>query len=430
MDKRELTDRELRHKRRVKSQAIVYTTSACLLLIVVIGIVFGAKWVVRSVKEYNQKVEEAMNEAEEQLAHEEEPVVQEEISGEVISEEVVPTVDPLDELVDALISEMTLEEKVAGMFIVTPEALTGVNLAVQAKDGTKKAIEENPVGGLIYSDKNYKSADQFMQMLSNTRGYSKYPLFFAVQREVGKSKTFGIDQTASASELTSTDVVSEAYAVIADRLIGLGINMNFAPVADVVSEEGNKSLQGRTFGSDATSAAPLVNAAVNSLQSRGVSAVIQTFPGEGSIDKSGQITKSLEELGNSDFIAYQMAINNGVDFVMISNATAPELSGDDMPCVFSRKVVNDYLRNQLGFNGVVITSKLNEKTITDRVSSKDVSVLAVMAGADVLLCPADYQAAYKGIMEAIEAGMITEDRIDQSLHRIYKVKYKNVDLNM
>lgn len=429
MDKRELTGKELRHKRRVKSQAIVYTTSACLLLILLIGIVFGTRWVIKSVKEYNQKVEAALNEAEEQLAMEQESVVAQETPKEEISEPEVPTTDPLDELVDALIADMTMEEKVAGLFILTPEALTNVNLAIQAKDGTKKAIEENPIGGLIYSDKNYKSADQFMQMISNTRGYSKYPLFIVVQKEIGKTKTFGIDQTASASELTSTDAVSEAYAAITERLIGMGINMNLAPVADVVSEEGNQSLQGRTFSSDATSAAPLVNAAVSSMQSRGLSAALRTFPGEGSLDKSGQITKSLEELNNSDFIAYQMAINNGVDCVMISNAKAPALTDDDMPCVFSRKVVNEYLRNQLGFNGVVITSMLNEKAITDRVSSKDAAVLSVMAGADMLLCPADYQAAYKGIMEAIETGMITPERIDQSLHRIYRIKYKNVDLS-
>lgn len=431
MERRELTEREKRHKRRKRNEIIAYTVFICFLAAIISGGYFGVKYVVRTIDDYNAKVEQAMNSGLELASGQEEepPSTQQptEYQTEATTEEAL--VDPLDELVDALLADMTLEEKVAGMFMVTPESITGVTKAIQAKEGTKKAIQENPVGGLIYSEKNYRSDEQFTQMIADTRSYSKFPMFFAVQRETGKSNAFGIGETPQAIELSSAADVQNAYATITDKLKVFGINMNLAPVADVVSEEGNKALQGRTFGSDAASAALLVKEAVNTLQAGEISAVLQKFPGEGAVDSTNgnQLSKSLEELRNSEFIIYQMAIASGTDCIMISNTKAPELTGDDMPCSLSRTVITDVLRQELGFDGVVITSALNEKSVTSILSSKEAAVMAIMAGADMILSPADYKEAYNGVLEAISEGTITSDRIEESLHRIYRIKYKNVD---
>lgn len=423
MEKKELSNREKRRRRRIRSQVAAYAVLITVIAVVLAGGFVGIKAIVRYVNQYNDKVAEALSEAETSAEQEHETAAVEPSSQED-EQEPEPEPDPLDELVEALLQDMTLEEKVAGMFMVSPEAITGVTKAVQAGDGTRKALTENPVGGLLYAEKNYKSDNQFLEMMTNTRGFSKYPLFLAVRKECGDSDSFGIEATNKASELTDTDSVKNAYGTIGTKLAAFGINMNLAPVADVVSEQGNPELQGRTFGSDGAAAAPLVNAAVQALQEREVSAVLMTFPGEGAVS-DGSNPKSLEELKNSDFLTYQTAIQGGVDCIMVSNVTAPNLSGDDIPCCLSGAVITDTLRNTLGFQGVVMTDMLNDSSIKGKYSEAQAAVAAIQAGADILLEPADYAKAYQGVLDAIADGTITEERIHESLYRIYRVKYKN-----
>lgn len=429
MKKEELTSREIRRRRRIRSQIAAYVTLAVMIILVIAGIFLGVKAVMKGMAAYDDKVSEALAEAESNVT---EDVQSEAVqTQESVSEETAVPVQSetaaLDELVNALLQEMTLEEKVAGMFIVSPESITGVGKVVQAGEGTKTALTENPVGGILYTEKNYKSEEQFLEMLTNTRAYSSYPLFLAVQRECGDIDTFGIAATAKASEMTSTDEVKNAFTAIAQKLTGYGINMNIAPVADVVSEEGNTVLQGRTFGSDAATAAPLVNAAVQALQEKEISAVLTKFPGEGAVDTSQgmTITKTLEELKNSEFATYQMAIQNGVDCIMVSNAKAPEVIGDETPCSLSSVMIQDTLRNTLGFEGIVMTDMLNDTSITSRYSDAEAAAAAIKAGADILVMPADYHKAYEGVMQAIADGTITQERIQESLVRIYRVKYKH-----
>lgn len=431
MKKEELTSREARRRRRIRSQIAAYITLGIIVVLAVCGIIFGVKAVMKGMASYDEKVSEALAEAEsnaEAMQSEAEASQgTQEGAAEGMTESAGAQIDPLDELVEALLQGMTLEEKVAGMFIVTPESITGVAKVVQAGEGTKTALAENPVGGIFYTEKNFKSEEQFLEMLTNTRAYSNYPLFFAVQRESGSVETFGVPATKAASEMTSTDDVKASFGAIAEKLAGYGINMNIAPVADVVSEEGNTSLQGRTFGSDAATAAPLVNAAMEALQEKEISAVLTKFPGEGSMDtnQGTTITKTLEELKNSEFLTYQMAIQNGVDCIMVSNAKAPEVTGDETPCSLSTVMIQDTLRNTLGFEGVVMTDMLNDTSITANYSDADAAVSAILAGADILFVPADYQKAYEGVMQAVADGTITEERIQESLMRIYRVKYKH-----
>lgn len=438
MKKEELTSREKRRRRRIRNQVIAYIILVLLIILVGAGIFFGVKAAVNGIEAYNKEISDALAEAESKAAQESqaiemssEAVIQETSTEEMTQQETStesaePEVSPLDELVNALLQEMTLAEKVAGMFVVAPESITGVGRVVQAGEGTKKALEENPVGGILYTERNFKSEEQFLEMLTNTRAYAKYPVFLSVRQECGATG-LGIEATAKASELTGTEDVRTAYMQIAEKLAGYGVNMNIAPVADVVSEEGNSSLQGRTFGSDAATAAPLVKTAVEALQEKEVSAVLTKFPGEGSIDVSQgmKITKSLEELKNSEFLTYQMAIENGVDCIMVSHAAAPEITGDETPCSLSGVMIQEVLRDTLGFDGVVMTDMLNDKNITAKYSEAEAAVAAVLAGADILLVPNDYFKAYEGVMQAITDGKVTEERIQESLVRIYRLKYKH-----
>lgn len=425
----EQKSREKRRRRRIRNQIFAYLTLIVVLFLLVAAGYFAVKGIMKYVKNYNDKVNKVIEDAETSSAVEtiaevddtNQSTADQNAIGEDTEGYVSPGIgeDPLDDLIESLLKDMTIEEMVAGMFMVSPESITDVQTVVQAKEGTKKAITENPVGGIVYLPQNFKSQDQFTQMIANTRGFSRFPIFTALKAECGTSTDFGMEATAKASELTDAESVKNAYGSIAEKLALYGINMNLAPVSEIVSEGGDASLQGRTFGSDAATAAPLVSAAVQAMQEKEVSAVLQKFPG------TAAGSKTLEELKNSEFVIYDLAIKNGVDCIMVSHIKVSGVTGDETPASLSSVMLNDVLRNMLGFKGVIITDYLNDTAITENYSSADVSVAAILAGADVLLEPENYQEAYEGVLQAIADGRITKERIHDSMYRIYRVKYKN-----
>lgn len=422
--KDEKTSRRERRRRRLRNQFFAYLVLIVIVILILAAGYFGVRGVIHYLNNYNDRVNRVIEEAESGAAagqDSSEPLIEEDTGGGVTyNEGYTPPAeeDPLNGLIESLLSGMTTEEMVAGMFIVSPEAITGVGTAVQAGEGTKTALAQYPVGGLVYEPKNFNSPDQFTEMLANTRSYAKYPVFTVVRAECGATE-YGLEATAKASELGDTEGVKLAYGTIAAKLAAYGINMNLAPVAEVVSEDGDASLQGRTFGSDASVAAPLVNAAVQAMREENVSAVLQKFPGV------AVGSKSLEELKNSEFVIYGMAIQSGVDCIMVSHSKASGVTGDDTPSSLSPMMINDVLRNTLGFDGVVMTDALDDSAITGSYSSAEAAVAAIQAGADLLLSPENYQEAYEGVLQAVADGTITPERIHDSMYRIYRVKYKN-----
>ncbi|MDE7479222.1 MAG: hypothetical protein K2M91_15020 [Lachnospiraceae bacterium] len=406
----ERSNREKRRRRRLKNQILAY-----LVLIIIIVLIGGAgylgvKGVIRYVNNYNDKVDRVIQEAESGASVEqgsEADNTADQGSSVEYNEEGYMSPndgDQFDSMIQNLLSGMTIEEMIAGMFIVSPESITGVETAVRAGDGTKTAITQNPVGGIIYKAKNFNASEQFAEMIGNTQSFSKYPLIMAVKAECGTAD-FGLAATAKATELTDTDSVKQAYGSIASALTGYGINMNLAPTAEFLSGGGDAVL--------------LVNAAVQSMQEAGISAALQKFP----CADAG--SKSLEELKDSGFAIYDSAIKNGVDCIMVSHDQANGVTGDDTPSSLSSVMINDVLRNTLGFTGVVMTDYLDDSVITENYSSAEAAVAAIQAGADILLSPENYQEAYEGVLQAVTDGIITQERIHESIYRIYRVKYKN-----
>ena len=205
--------------------------------------------------------------------------------------------------------------------------------------------------------------------------------------------------------------------------------MNFAPVADVISE-GNETIGDRSFGTDVNLVSPMVVAAVEGMQSNGVSACLKHFPGLGdttadSHDGMATTDKTLDDFNATDFPVYQAGINAGVEFVMVSHLSAPNVTGDNTPASLSPKMITEILRGQLGYQGIVITDAMGMKAITEYYTSADAAVKALQAGADVILMPENYEEAYNGVLEAVNNGTLTEERIDESLRRIFRVKCKD-----
>ena len=429
----EMDRREYRRARRKRNQLIAIIT------VVIIGIALvaaGILCVTQIMKRVNEKKQaEELQEQLEQLAEAEPAVVEapeeeEEETPELTSE------DYLDQIADTCIAEMSLENKVAGLFMITPEALTGVDTVIQAGDTTKEKLSEYPVGGLAYFDRNIESADQLKEMLDTVNNTMIYPIFLAVDEEGGSvSRVAGAglaEDVGDMSEIGKTcdpEKAKEVGTTIGSYLSELGFNVDFAPVADVASVD-DSTIGTRSFGSDPNVVASMVSAEVQGLQDSGVSACLKHFPGIGdtTTDTHEEKTvseKTMEDMQQTDLPAFQSGIEAGVDFVMVSHMSLPNVIGDDTPCSLSGTIITDLLRNQLGYDGIVITDALNMGAITETYSSAEAAVKAIEAGADMLLMPENFEEAYQGVLEAVQDGTISEDRINESLKRIYRVKYRD-----
>lgn len=428
----EIDRREFRRKRRVRNQVISYIVFFVLLAGIIAGAIFGVSHLLTKAKDKKQ-AEELQKQLQELSEMETEPEV---VEAPVESAEPEEEPDYLGQIVDSYISEMPLEDKVAGLFMITPEALTGTDTVIKAGDTTREKLGENPVGGLIYFSKNIKDADQLTEMLQNTKSWSKYPIFLGVDEEGGRVSRVAdaglADNVGSMAEIGASGdaaMAQEAGAVIGSYLSGFGFNMDFAPVADVITE-GNETIGDRSFGTDVNLVSPMVAAAVEGMQSNGISACLKHFPGlgdtsEDSHDGMATTEKTLDDFNATDFPVYQAGINAGVEFVMVSHLSAPNVTGDNTPASLSYKMITEILRGQLGYQGIVITDAMGMKAIADYYTSADAAVLALQAGADMILMPENYEEAYNGVLEAVNNGTLTEERIDESLRRIFRIKCKD-----
>ena len=349
--------------------------------------------------------------------------------------------DPVEEQAAQLVSQMTLEDKIAQMFVITPNALTGYASGVTAAgDTTKEAYQSRPVGGIVYMADNLTDPEQTTTMLSNMQEIARertgLPVFLCVDEEGGSvariagNDAFGVTDVGNMSDIGASGDVQNAYnagSTIGSYLAALGFNVDFAPVADVLTNPDNQVLGQRSFGSDAQTVAGMVTSELQGLSAAGVYGMVKHFPGHGgtsgdSHDGAVSTDKTLEELMAEELVPFQSAIDGGVNFVMVGHISAPNVTGDNAPATLSKVLITDVLRGQMGYNGIVITDAMNMEAVAGFYNSDKAAVLAVTAGADMILMPADYNTAYTGILNAVNDGTITEERINESVTRIVKAK--------
>lgn len=430
-DEEEDVRRISRRRRRIRNQVIAYSVVFVILAAIIAGAAIVGGNIASTFKE-KKLVEEQARIQEELQAQQEEEAAHEIVIDAPEPIEDVPEEDYLGELVDSYISEMPLEDKVAGLFIVTPEALTGVKTVTQAGEGTQEALNEYAVGGLIYFDKNIVNEEQLKEMLSGTVSMSRYPIFLAVDEEGGSVSRVagsGIDviQVSDMSTIGENGDTVQAYETgltIGTYLKDLGFNLDFAPVADVAGP-GDNAMGDRIFGADAQLVGNMVSNVVDGIEGTGVSSCLKHFPGIGYLEEDthdGRVesSRTLDEMRGTDFIPFKAGIDAGADFVMVSHITVAD--ADIVPSALSKKIITDILRDELGFQGVVVTDALNMSAITEYYTTQEAAVMAIKAGADILLMPDDFHAAYDAVLAAVQDGTITEERIDESLKRIYRVK--------
>lgn len=332
----------------------------------------------------------------------------------------VPTV-PAEVLETAqkYLDKMSVDEKIYQLFFITPEQLTGVRPVVNAYDKTKTAFAKRPVGGLIYSQQNINDKNQFTKLLSNSARYAKYGTFFAVNDEVGSLTTavgtHRIDTNAALGKTGDASNAGRAAQALAAELKKLGLNMNLVPVANVSSE--SSGLGNSSFGSDPEAVAAMVSAYVKGSMSSGMPGVLSHFP----VPVAGASELSKQQLLKSDLAGFRAGIQAGASVVIVGYADMTALSGSKLPACMCPEVLT-LLRKDLGFNGIIMTSPLDNAYITERYKPADAALNAFTAGADILYRPADLDAAFKAIKKAVSDGTVTEERLNESVLRILCVK--------
>ncbi|MCR5788921.1 MAG: glycoside hydrolase family 3 protein [Lachnospiraceae bacterium] len=373
-----------------------------------------------------------------------------EISEEPLSEEAEPVEETLSEeemaefaqaaKINELLGALTTEQKVAQLFFITPEELTGVETVTAFGNTSVSAYQENPVGGLIYFADNLKDPDQVREMIENAKNCSQetvaLPLFTGIDEEGGRilrlagNAAFSLEAVAPMAELASegADKVTESADYIGQYLRDYGFNVDFAPVADIST--GEDMIGDRSFGSDPAVVTALDAAYCEGLKRNNILTCYKHFPGHGSVSEdthteAAESPRTLEELRAMEFIPFIDGVTKGTDFIMAGHISLPQIpETEGLPASLSEYMLTEVLRNEFGYDGIIITDSLSMGAITEHFSAAEAALKAFQAGADMLLMPEDFTAAYEEILSKVQSGEISEERLDQSIERIIRAKLK------
>lgn len=340
----------------------------------------------------------------------------------------------IEEKIDFFITGMSIEQKVGQMlFHAFRRDITGAGI-MKINQNIIDVINNYNLGGVILFSENIESTQQVTDYINDLQEASSLPLFIGIDEEGGRvlrTRTLDVPRISSALSIGNTGDTQTAYnaaKTIAGYLKPLGFNVDFAPVADVFTNPANTVIGDRAFAREATQAAEIVKSFAQGLLDIGVMPTLKHFPGHGDTSEDSHFGiavtyKTLAELSECEFLPFQAGININVPFIMIGHISTPNITADNLPALFSSYLLQDILRNMLGFDGIIITDSLSMGAVTKYYNSEETAVKAILAGVDILLIPENVEEAFNGIIKALESGEITQARINESVKRILTAKY-------
>lgn len=348
--------------------------------------------------------------------------------------------------IEEQLQSMTLQEKVGQMFIIRPEALDPdayynsptdlKSLSLQAvNDRMRETATKYPMGGIILFSNNIKDPAQLSDFVRDLKALPSHPLL-AIDEEGGivarlaNNKSFHLPKFANMAQLAAsgkTKEVSEAASEIGAYLAQYGFDIDFAPVADVNTNPRNTVIGVRAFSSDPSMAATMVKAYVKALQKHGVMGCLKHFPGHGDTTADSHFgyamsRKSWEEIMSCEMVPFAAGISAGAQMIMTAHISLPNVTGSNTPSTLSSLVLQEKLRGELGFEGVIITDAMEMGAIIRQYPVEEACVAAIKAGVDVLLCVREYPKVFDSVVAAVRRGEIPESRIDESVRRILKLR--------
>ena len=342
--------------------------------------------------------------------------------------EPLPPPDPRAEAVAATLAEMTVEEKVGQLFFVRCPA-----------QGAAEAVAQYHLGGILLFGRDFKDGadnwlteEQLRETLDSYQAAAEIPLLIGVDEEGGSvvrasrnpnlfPKKCNAPQTLFARG--GMDAIRDDALGKNTRLLELGINVNFAPVADVSTDPGD-FIYDRTLGQDAQATADYVRTVVEQMNAAGVGAVLKHFPGYGSnVDTHTGIAvdqRPLEQFRSADFLPFSAGIQAGAGSVLVSHNVVTAVD-DQLPASLS-PAVHQLLREELGFTGVILTDDLAMDAVEAYAQDGSVAVLAVLAGNDMVVTT-DFQTQIPLVLDAVAEGTIPEALLDEAVGRVLGWKY-------
>lgn len=348
---------------------------------------------------------------------------------------------------------MTLEQKVGQLFVTWVNGQSADEAHPKNKedfgvDTPAQVVKKYNLGGVIYFNNTERSniespkqVAEFSNGLQKAAGQTptKLPLIVSIDQEGGTIARI----TAPATELPSamalgaardTEQATESATIGGRELRAMGVNQNFAPDADVNSNPLNPVIGVRSFSSDPKLVGDMVSAQIKGYQESGeptenTSAAAKHFPGHGdaaadSHTELPEIDRSAEEWRKIDAPPFKAAIDAGADVIMSAHIKVPSLDSSGEPATLSKPILTGLLRKELGFKGVVSTDSLSMEGVRQIHPDERIPVLALKAGVDQLVMPKNMDAAMNGVLKAVRDGELTEQRIDESVLRILKLKAK------
>ena len=354
--------------------------------------------------------------------------------------EPTPTPDPAAEL----LAGMTVEQKVSQLLVA------GIDGLEPGEDG-EQAVADYQVGGVILFGRNVESAEQLTALTNGLKELNGdyVPLFLSVDQEGGRvdrmpPEVADLPAAYQFGQIADPDQRMDACFALGQALAAqcaaFGFNLDFAPVMDIWSNPDNTVIGDRAFGSDLESATYAANETAWGILSGGVIAAAKHFPGHGDTAVDSHyglpvVDKSVEELLAFELVPFRQAIENtcvygayagdsAIPVMMVSHILMTAIDPDH-PASLSEPVVTGLLREELGFDGVVCTDDLTMAAVSDSCGMGEAAVLAVEAGCDLLLVchEADnLTAARDALLEAVDSGRISAERLDESVYRILSLK--------
>lgn len=337
----------------------------------------------------------------------------------------------------ALVRRMSLEQQVGQLLMPAFEHDTRGRPVTELTDEVKETMERLRPGGVLLFGVNLQTVEQTVSFVRELQGISSVPLLVGVDQEGGPVSRLNASGRIPATELPSAEAIGStgdpSFAGAIGRIMGrelrsLGITMNMAPVADVLTRSDNPVIAGRSFGSEPEQVADMVSRMVHGIQSQGVLSVVKHFPGHGDSEGDSHyetvvVSHPRERLEQVELVPFVAAMDAQVAGIMSAHITLPEIAGDT-PATTSHTVLTELLREDLGYDGLIVTDSLNMEAVAGRYNGGELAVAAVQAGADLLLQPIDPAAAFEAILTAVRGGRLTPQRIERSVVRIMETKFR------
>ncbi|MFE6754989.1 glycoside hydrolase family 3 protein [Streptomyces sp. NPDC057684] len=349
-----------------------------------------------------------------------------------------------------LISRMSLEEKVGQLFVMRvyghsatdpDQADIDANLAEIGVRTAAELIDKYKLGGIIYFTWAHNTRDPH-QIADLSNGIqraglaqpSRIPLLISTDQEHGIVCRVGEPATLFPGAMAIGAGGSRSDARTLGRIAGaelraVGIRQNYAPDADVNINPANPVIGVRSFGADPEAVAGLVASEVKGYQSADIASTAKHFPGHGDTATDSHfgfpiITHTREQWQQIDAPPFKAAIAAGIDSIMTAHIMVPDLDGSGDPATLSHPIMTGILRQELGFEGLIVTDSLGMQGVRDKYGDDRVPVLALKAGVDQLLNPPSLEVSWNAVLAAVKNGELTEERLDESILRVLRLKEK------